>query len=60
MNLLMSHSEQAGEQHDAAEGDLQLLPSSSWGEIDFFSGSQDEGECLDLQYSDMLGRLGAD
>ena len=56
----MSHSEQAGEQHDAAEGDLQLLPSSSWGEIDFFSGSQDEGECLDLQYSDMLGILEAD
>ena len=56
----MSHFERAGEQRDVAGGDLQLLPSSSWGEIDFFSGSQDEGECLDLQYSDMLGRLGAD
>ena len=56
----MSHSGQAGEQHDAAGGDLQLLPSSSWGEIDFFSGSQGEGECLGLLYSNMLGRLEAD
>ena len=56
----MNHFEQADGQHDAAGDDLQLLPSSSWGEIDSSSGFQDEGECLDLQYSDMLGRLGAD
>ena len=56
----MNHFEQAAEQRDVAGDDLRLLPSSSWGEIDFFSGSQDEGECLGLQYSDMLGILEAD
>ena len=56
----MNRFEQAAEQRDVAGDDLQLLPSSSWGEIDFFSGSQDEGECLGLQYSDMLGILEAD
>ena len=60
MNLLMNHFEQAAEQRDVAGDDLRLLPSSSWGEIDSSSGFQDEGECLDLQYSDKLGRLGAD
>ena len=56
----MSHFERAGEQRDVAGGDLQLLPSSSWGEIDFFSGSQGEGGCLGPLYSNMLGRLEAD
>ena len=55
----MNHFEQAGEQRDAAGGDLQLLPSSSWGEIDFFSGSQDEGGCLGPLYSNMLEKLEA-
>ena len=56
----MNHFEQAAEQRDVAGDDLRLLPSSSWGEIDSSSESQDEGGCLGLQYSDMLGRLGAD
>ena len=56
----MNHFGQAAEQRDVAGDDLRLLPSSSWGEIDFFSGSQGEGECLGLLYSDMLGRLEAD
>ena len=49
----MNHSEQVGEQHDAAEDDLQLLPGSGWEEIDFFSGSQVEGEGLGLLYLNM-------
>ena len=55
----MSHSEQAGEQHGAVEDDPQLLPSSSWEEIDFSSGSQGGGECLGPQYSNMLEKLEA-
>ena len=56
----MNHFEQAAEQRDVAGDDLRLLPSSSWGEIDFFSGSQDKGECLGLLYSNMLEKLEAD
>ena len=56
----MNHSEQVGEQRDAAEDDQQLSPSSGWEEIDFFSGSQDGGECLGHLYSDMPEQLEAD
>ena len=53
----MNHSEQVGEQHDAAEDDQQLSPSSGWEEIDFFFGSQDGGECLGHLYSNMPEKL---
>ena len=56
----MNHFEQAAEQRDVAGDDLRLLPSSSWGEIDSSSESQDEGGCLGPLYSNMLEKLEAD